>query len=379
MNPRDLSPRTVRLGTVEHRVWQLLGYGALVALLLTVATTQPDYRLLQFSAVVAWAVALLGMNLIIGYAGQMALGHSAFFGMGAYLTAILYTDYGWSFLATLPVSALAGAVVGLLLGLPALRISGLYLALVTLALTLAFPSIVRMDQLAELTGGANGKLAFIVWQAPDGFPLDVTDYGWSFLTLAAIAALLFWLASNALRSRAGRAVLALRDNETGAAVSGIHPASWKTATFAISSAYAAVAGSMMMLVVPIVGPDSGGFLVAVTLITGMVLGGVGTVSGAVVGALAVVWLPELSTSWASSLPLFGEGDGAILSSAIYGVILILAVFLMPGGVISFVRTTRSRFIRFVPALPVSNGRDGVDDQRADASRPGGDIAVTRTG
>jgi branched-chain amino acid transport system permease protein len=237
------------------------------------------------------------------------------------------------------------------LGLPALRISGLYLALVTLALALAFPSIVKMDQLSALTGGTNGKLAFIPWQTPGWFPVGVTDAGWALISLAVIAALLFWLASNALRSRAGRAVVALRDNETGAAVSGVHPATWKTGTFAVSSAYAALGGSMMMLAVPIVGPESGGFLVAITLVSGMVLGGAGTVSGAVVGALAIVWLPELSKSWAGSLPLLDEGDGAILSGGIYGLLLIVVVFVMPGGVVSFVRKVRSRFVRFVPALP----------------------------
>jgi branched-chain amino acid transport system permease protein len=356
MTTKHVRARIVARGSLEHRLWQSAGYGGLAVLVLVIATSQPDYRLLQFSSVAAWAVALLGMNLIIGYAGQMALGHSAFFGFGGYLTAILYSDYGWGWLATLPVSALAGAAVGFLLGLPALRISGNYLALVTLALALAFPSIVKMDQLAGLTGGANGKLAFIPWAAPSWLPVEVSPPGWVFLTLAALAALLFWIASNALRSRAGRAVVALRDNQIGAAVSGVHPATWRTGTFALSSAYASVAGSMMVLAVSVVGPDSGGFLVAITLITGMVLGGAGTVSGAVVGALAVVWLPELSKSWAGSIPLLGEGEGDVLATAVYGLVLILVVFVMPGGVVASVRKLRARLVRFEPALPEPDER-----------------------
>src|SRR5262245_31340653 len=223
MNGKVL-PRSVRHGSRENRAWQLVGYGSVAVLVLLIATGLPDYRILQFSSAAAWAVALLGVNLIIGYAGQMALGQSAFFGLGGYVTAILFTNYGWNFWATLPVSAAAGAVIGVLLGLPALRIRGHYLALVTLALALAFPSIVKMDQLSELTGGANGKLAFIPSIPPTWLPFEVTGSGWAFLSLAAIAALLFWLASNAIRSRAGRAIVALRDNETGAAVSGVHPA-----------------------------------------------------------------------------------------------------------------------------------------------------------
>jgi branched-chain amino acid transport system permease protein len=348
-----MNTRVVQQGSREHRLWQVLGYGAVAVVVLVIALSQPDYRMLQFSAIVAWAVAILGVNLIIGYGGQMALGQSAFFGLGGYITAILFTDYGWPFLATLPVSAVVGATVGFVLGLPALRIKGLYLALVTLALALAFPSIVKLDQLSSLTGGANGKLAFIPWKTPSWFPLDVSDAGWAFITLSVIGAVLFWLASNAIRSRAGRAVLALRDNQTGAAVSGVHPATWKSATFAVSSAYAAVGGSMLMLAVPIVGPDSGGFLVAITLVTGMVLGGAGTISGAVIGAAAVVWLPELSKDWASKLPLLGEGQGATLAQAVYGLVLIVVVFVVPGGVIAFVRKIRSGYIRFTPVLPAA--------------------------
>ncbi|GAA1958689.1 branched-chain amino acid ABC transporter permease [Nocardioides panacihumi] len=349
-----MTARTIQHGSREHRLWQALLYGGLAVLVLVIALTQPDYRMVQFSAVAAWSVALLGMNLIIGYGGQMALGHSAFFGFGAYLTAILYSDYGVSFVGTLPISAVAGAVVGLLLGLPALRISGLYLALVTLAVALAFPSVVKMDQLSALTGGANGKLAYIVWQPPSWLPFAVTSAGWVLLTISTFAAVLFLLASNAMRSRVGRAVLSLRDNAIGAAVSGVHPAVWRTSTFAVSAAYASLAGSLMMLAVPIVGPDSGGFLAAVTLITGMVIGGASTISGAVIGAVAVVWLPELSKSWAGALPLVSDSDGTVLSTAVYGAVLIVVVFVMPGGVVEFLRKARSRIAVVVPRIPTAS-------------------------
>ena len=346
-----MSARTLPRGGREHRVWQVLGYGGLLVLAVVIATTQTDYHLIQFSSVAAWAVALVGMNLIIGYGGQMALGHSAFVGFGSYLTAILYSEYHWSFLATLPVSAVAGGVIGFILGLPALRISGLYLALVTLALAIAFPAIATMPSLSHLTGGSNGKVALIPWPKPDWFPLSVSDAGWKFLTLAAFAAVLFLLASNALRSRAGRAIVALRDNQIGAAVSGVHPATWKVSIFAVSSAYASLAGSLLVLAVPFVGPESGGFLVAVTLITGMVLGGSATIAGGAVGAVAVVWLPELSKSWSKHLPLISANDAGVLATAIYGLILIFVVFVMPFGIVGFVRKIRSRIIRFVPRLP----------------------------
>lgn len=345
--------RTSRIerGSLAHRMWQASLYGGVALTVLSIALTQPDYRMVQFSAVAAWSVALLGMNLIIGYGGQMALGHSAFFGFGAYLTAILYTDYGVSFLGTLPISAVAGAAVGFLLGLPALRISGLYLALVTLALALAFPAVVKMDQLSDVTGGANGKLAYIPWLPPTWLPFEISGAGWVFLTLVAFAAALFLLASNAMRSPLGRSIIALRDNQIGAAVSGVHPSFCKTSAFAASAAYASIAGSLMVLAVPIVGPDSGGFLVAITLITGMVVGGASTISGAAVGALVVVWLPELSKDWAAALPFISESDGSTLSTAVYGAVLIFVVFTMPGGIVAAVRQWRSRLVAIVPRIP----------------------------
>lgn len=373
-----MNTRTIQHGSIEHRVWQVLLYGGVAAVALVIALTQPDYRMAQFSAVAAWSVALLGMNLIIGYGGQMALGHSAFFGFGAYLTAILYADYGVSFVGTLPISAVAGAAIGFLLGLPALRISGLYLALVTLALALAFPAIAKMDQLSTLTGGANGKLAYIQWLPPTWLPFTVTSAGWVFLTLSAIAAVLFLLASNAMRSRVGRAVVALRDNQIGAAVSGVHPATWKTSTFAVSAAYASLAGSLMMLAVPIVTPDSGGFLVAVTLITGMVIGGAGTISGAVIGGVAVVWLPELSKHWAGALPLLADGDASALSTAVYGAVLILVVFAMPGGIVTFLRRVRSRFVVVVPRVPAAPAAELVTVAAAAPSATPSGIEMERS-
>jgi acyl-CoA synthetase (AMP-forming)/AMP-acid ligase II/ABC-type branched-subunit amino acid transport system permease subunit len=345
---------TVPAGSLWHRVWQSAGYAAVAVLVGWIAVTQPYSALVNFASVTAYAVALLGLNLVIGYSGQLSLGHSAFFGIGAYTAAILYSDYSWPFLATLPAAAAIGAGLGLLLGLPALRVRGLYLALITLALVLAFPSIANMQQLKDLTGGPNGKIVYVEWPAPDWLPVRMSDPAWQFLTLAAIAALLFFLASNMVRSRVGRALLALRDNETGAAVSGVNLAAWKTGAFAVSAGFAAIGGAMLTLVVPIVGPDSGGFFVALALITGLVLGGASTISGAVIGALAIVWLPSLSRDWASGIPFLSDEDGPMLANVLYGAILIGVIFLMPGGVVSFVRRLRSRFVRFVPDLPAAD-------------------------
>jgi branched-chain amino acid transport system permease protein len=330
-----------------------MGYGAVALAAVAIAAVAPDYHIQRFSLVVAYAVAVLGLNLVTGYSGQISLGHSAFFGLGAYTTAILVANERWAFYATLPVVFVAGGLVGFLVGLPALRIRGLYLALVTLALAIAFPSIAKSSQLAKYTGGANGKTvnAFRLWKPPKWLPFEVTSDGWRFLVVSAIAALLFLAASNAVRSRVGRALVALRDNETGAVASGVRPAAGKTSAFAVSAAVAAVAGSLQVLAVPIVGPETGGFILAIELITGLVVGGVATISGAAFGALVIVWLPELTKTWGGALPGFAADDGPLLANAVYGLLLIVLMFVMPGGVVSAIRFVRSKLVQFEPRLP----------------------------
>jgi len=352
-----VKPRIIERASPAHRVWQMVGWAILIVGILVLAKGQPNYRLLLMSNAAALSVAILGLNLVVGFSGQISLGHSAFFGFGGYTAAVLIVDHDWPFLATLPVAAVFGGVLGFILGLPALRIRGLYLALVTLALAIVFPSIAKIDQLNDLTGGANGKPVPVGWHRPSWFPLKVTQQGWQFLVLAALAGLLFYLASNMVRSRAGRALVSLRDNEIGATVSGVYPAGWKTGAFAISAAYASMAGAMLTLAIPIVAPDTGGFVLAIQLITGLVLGGIGIISGSVVGALAIVWLPELTRSWGKFLPLFSENKTALLANAAYGILLIAMMFVMPGGIMWFVRFARSKFVRFVPRLPKVSSLD----------------------
>ncbi len=232
--------------------------------------------------------------IIIGYSGQVSIGQSFFFGLGAYVTAWLGVDHGWNFLLTLPVSAALGFAIGFLVGIPALRIRGLYLALVTLALAAVFPVLAKLQALESITGGANGKPAdTIIWKAPGWVPGTPSDPGLAIPRAGAVGAVVFLLASNMMKSRPGRSLIALRDSEVGAAVSGVWPAGWKVGAFAISAAYGAVGGSMLVFVTRIAAPETGGFATAIALLTGAVLGGLGTISGAVIGALAVTFVPVL--------------------------------------------------------------------------------------
>lgn len=367
-------PAVFRRRSPQHRAWQIGGYALVTALILLIAYSQPSYQLLNFSKVAAYAVAILGINIVTGYSGQVSLGHSAFFGLGAYTTAYLVADEGWPFLATIPIAAALGLLVGFLVGLPALRIQGLYLALVTLAIAAVFPVVLKMDALNDITGGSNGKPVSIEWDKPKWFGLDVSNEGWEFLVVAAIAALLFLVASNLIRSRVGRAIMAVRDNPIGAVTSGVSLSLWKTGAFSVSAAYGAVGGSLFMLVIPIVSPDSVGFGLAFQLITGLVLGGLASMSGSLIGGLTMVFLPYYSAQWSGdkSFLFFDPVDSGLLANVLYGALLIAAMFVMPGGIVSFVRGIRSRLIRFEPEAPTApplGDEQAVADETAGTPSP----------
>ena len=157
-----MTPKVIVKGSVPHRLYQVVGYAILAALILWIATSFENFQILNYARVAADAVAILGLMIIIGYSGQVSIGQSFFFGLGAYVTAWLGVDKGWPFLLTLPVSAALGLLVGFVIGIPALRIRGLYLALVTLALAAVFPVLAKLPVLEDITGGANGKPADVL-------------------------------------------------------------------------------------------------------------------------------------------------------------------------------------------------------------------------
>jgi branched-chain amino acid transport system permease protein len=286
------------------------------------------------SRAIYFAVAAMGLNLLTGFNGQVSIGHGAFFGVGAFATAILMNDHGWTFEATIPVAALIAAGVGVLVGIPALRVKGLYLALVTLGLAVLFP---RVGQ-KYITG--RGGVA-IVRPDRDGFNtvLNFLDNDqWQYIECLIIAAVLFLAAWNLSRSRVGRAMVAVRDQEIAASTVGVHLARIKVGAFALSAAYAGIAGSLSVMIDraadatdPIVTfRNSIEFLVAV------VIGGTATITGPAVGALILILLRR-------------ETDGLIegkevLSPALFGGALIAMVFVLPGGVVGGLRKLADRFL-----------------------------------
>jgi branched-chain amino acid transport system permease protein len=306
-----------------------LGLFALVALACALPFALSDYHVFQLNMVVSTAIALLGLNLLTGYNGQISLGHSAFYAIGAYTAAILGDRFGVSFYLTVPCAGLICLCVGFLFGLPALRLAPLYLALATFALGVAMPQVLKWKGIESWTGGVQG-ITLIKPDAPFGLPLSPDQ--WLYLVSLAVMLGLFWAASNLIHSHTGRALIAIRDNPLAAAAMGIDTARYKSITFGISAMYTGVAGALAAVAVQFVAPDSFGSFVSTSFLVGVVVGGLASISGALYGAVFIQFVPNLADQISKAAPW-----------AIYGALLIASVYLMPTGIAGLVRTSLRRW------------------------------------
>lgn len=290
----------------------------LAAVLLAPAFVLSGYHLFQLTLMAAYAVAVLGLGLVTGSTGQISLGHGAFYAIGAYATAILMASFAWPFWATLPAAFGLCGMLGYALGLPALRLRGPYLALVTFALAVAVPQILRANALEDWTGGAQG-LAVIAPEPPAGWPVSQDQF--LYLIALAVAAAMFLLARNLRRGRVHRAMLALRDHPMAAEAAGIDVARFKTAAFAASAAVTGVAGSLGAMAVQFIAPDSFPVQLSISLFVGLVVGGAGSLPGAVIGAAFLVFVPNAAERISKSAP-----------GLAYGALLVAVLYFMPAGV-----------------------------------------------
>ena len=302
-----------------------------IALLLMAACVLPffvsNYSVFQFSMVLSYAIALVGLNILTGYSGQISLGHGAFLAIGAYTTAILMDRYDMPYWVTLPISGALCLVVGFLFGLPALRLEGHYLALATFALAVALPQLLKFKHLEEWTGGVQG----IVIMKPDApitsfAGLSINSDRWLYFFSLLVALIMFLLAWNLLRGRIGRALMAIRDQPIAAASMGINTPFYKSLAFGVSALYTGVAGSLSAILVAFVAPDSFTVFLSITLLVGMVIGGVATLPGALFGAAFVQFIPNVADQISKAAPW-----------AIYGVLLIGFMYVMPSGIYGAVR------------------------------------------
>jgi len=297
-----------------------LGLGtSLVVLiaLLIVPLFVKNFVIFQLTQILYIGLAVLALNILTGGSGQFSLGQSAFYAVGAYTSAILMEYSGMSYALTLPIAGIICFAFGFLFGQPALRLSGVYLALATFALATAMPQLLKLGFFEHWTGGVQG----LVVTKPDApFGLPMSQDMWLYYFTLAITIGIYVASVNLLRSRSGRAFMAIRDNEIAASAMGINVALYKTLAFGVSAAITGVAGGLGAIAVQFVAPDSFTILLAIQLFLGMVIGGVGWLPGSIVGAAFIIFVPNIAESVSKGL-----------SGAVFGVLLFLVIFLVPHG------------------------------------------------
>ncbi len=331
------------------RIVGFVAFAVFVAFVAVLPAFVSDFKAQQYAYVGIYLIALLGLNVLTGYTGQISLGHGAFMAIGGYTSAILMVGNeqfggpvggGVKDIWTIPVAGLVAGLVGLAFGLPALRLSGLYLALATFAIAVAFPPFVKRFE--ELTGGGSGISLFGIPELTGSITnveilgRSLTFNDWLYYLSWTVALVAFAVAWLILRGRTGRAFRAVRDSETAAVSSGVSLARYKTLAFGISAAYAGVAGGLYAIANTFVNPDTFPIALSITLLIGVVVGGLGGLSGLVFGAIFVYFLQL----WAQ-----GEDLGSLLpdrvieetqkpggAAIVYGVVLILLMFAIPNGV-----------------------------------------------
>lgn len=304
-------------------------------LLLVLACVLPfvvsNYRVFQFTLALVYAIALLGLNMLTGYNGQISLGHGAFYAIGAYVAAILMDKFGVPYWLTIPVAGGVCLLAGFLFGLPALRLEGLYLALATFALGVAMPQILKYKHFEQWTGGAQG-IVIVKPEAPEWTGL--TQDQWLYFVVLLLLLVLFVIGWNLLRGRIGRAMVAVRDQPIAAQAMGVNTAMVKSLTFGVSAMYTGIAGALGAIVIQFVAPDSFSFFLSISLVVGVVIGGLASIQGAIYGALFIQFIPNIADQISKAAPW-----------AIYGVFLIVFMYVMPTGVAGLVRIAIGRLQR----------------------------------
>ncbi|MGW8483022.1 branched-chain amino acid ABC transporter permease [Microbacterium sp. NPDC055903] len=328
-------PRQELALPVWLRVCALVGGAAgLIALPLV----NPSYINLTVTLVLVWTIVGLGLNLLVGFGGQVSLGHSAFFAAGAYAVAV-GGEAGVPHPATLLLAAVVPFAIGYLIGLPALRLKGLQLGLVTLALAMATPAAIRA--LEPITHGSRGIA--IDGDPPSWVPLAQDQWVYYLALVVAVAAYL--VTRRLARGRLGRSFIAVRDAELVAETLGVDVWQTKTRLFALSAGYAGVAGGLYALLLEFVGPENFGLTLSISFVTLIVVGGLATVPGAMLGALFIQYVPA-----------FTSGISPAATGAAYGIVLILFAFFLPFGLVGLARGLLAPVIARIPGRRADSGR-----------------------
>ena len=317
-----------------------LAFAALVVAVVAAPAVFSHYRTFQFGFVAIYLIALLGLDMLTGFTGQISLGHGAFMGIGAYTATILVVDHGWRDLWTIPVAGLIAGAFGLAFGLPATRFAGPYLALATFAIPLSFIGIVK--RFPHFTGGNVGKN---LPQLHSEFGLDVNPSVWFYSVTWVVALIMLPLAYVVVGGRFGRSLRAVRDSEIASTANGVSTASVKTWAFGISAFYCGVAGSLYGIGITYVNPDTFPIELSILLLVGIVIGGAGSLYGMLFGAIFVEfiqisWGPALldQVSHVHHINTRAPGSGLV----VYGVVLLVVLYVAPAGAAGLLHRVAAR-------------------------------------
>lgn len=324
-----MSGIVLRRGSRQQRLAIAVWVVVAAFVLLVAPLVSSPYRNLQWTLVAVFATVAFGLNLVMGFTGQISLGHSAFFAVGAYGAAIAVDRWEAPLLVAIAFATTIAFLVGLVFSVPALRLRGIYLALVTISLAAVTPALIK--RFSGVTGGVGG-LRVPAPQPPgwSGLAGDQWTYYLS-VVVAALAALVCW---NLTRGASGRAMVAVRDNELAASILGVSNAKVKTFSFAVSTGCAGAAGAVYAYAVGFVAPDAFTVILAISFLTASVVGGARTIVGGVAGALFVQLVPDYASEVNPSL-----------GGLIYGGVLIAVMLLMPMGVAGGLKLLVGRFVR----------------------------------
>ena len=317
-----------------------LGVTLVLAALAAVPLLATDFQLFRFTNILSYALALIGVNLLVGYNGQISLGHGAFYAVGAYATSLLVVHSGVAHWVAVPVASIVCLAVGFLFSLPVLRLRPMHLAMATFAVGAALPSLAKWKGVERWTGGAQG-LVIDEPKVPFGLPLRFDQ--WIYLLALLFVALTFWLTFNLLRGRVGRAAIAIRDHPIAAQAMGINSIYYKAAIFGLSAMLVGMAGGLMALSMRYVAPGMFGLFLSFGLLIGIAVGGLGSLTGALYGAVCLQFIFLVVGASASSLHMSN-------TPLIYGVVLILFLCLFPNGIAGLVT---SACARLCPPAPLA--------------------------
>ena len=309
-------------GASIEKMLRAAGCGAVAFALLIVPAMFPDFLVYQFSVALTYAIAILGLNLLMGFNGQISVAQGVFFAVGAYTTAIFMTRYGMNYLLTLPIAVLTASILGLLVGIPALRWQGLPLAFITFGLAVLGPPLAL--KLEPITKGATG-ISMIKPAVPSWFSGNQDTFLYTLCLLGfALSALFVWRLT---RGDTGRSLRAARDSDLIAESLGVNLTKVRLAAFVTCSGMAGFAGGLFAIVNGFVSPESFQMTKSFDFLVGSIVGGITSISGSLIGALLIVFLPD----WAADMNI-------ALSGLIYGAVLVVMMLIARDGVMGLLST-----------------------------------------